>query len=149
MNVYQATTSDEVTQAATDLASDRFIGFSTWKWTDLHSTTAQPVYRYLYSRPRPGAKGGAVHSAEIEYAMGNLPANKVFAWQPEDYKVSAILQSYFVHFIKTGTPNGEGVPAWPVVQKGVPAAVMHIDMHTSAQTETHRDRYLLLSQLMH
>jgi para-nitrobenzyl esterase len=149
LNVYQATTSDEVTQAATDLASDRFIGFSTWKWTDLHSTTAQPVYRYLYSRPRPGAKGGAVHSAEIEYAMGNLPANKVFAWQPEDYKVSAILQSYFVHFIKTGTPNGEGVPAWPVVQKGVPAAVMHIDMHTSAQTETHRDRYLLLSQLMH
>ena len=149
LNVYQATTPEELTQAATDLAGDRFIGFSTWKWTDLHSSAAQPVYRYFYTRPRPGAKGGAVHSAEIEYAMGNLPTNKVFAWQPEDYKVSAILQSYFVHFIKSGNPNGEGVPAWPAVQKGVPAAVMHIGVHTAAQTEMHRNRYLLLSQLMH
>jgi para-nitrobenzyl esterase len=31
---------------------------------------------------------GAVHSAEIEYAMGNLVTNKVFAWTPDDYKVS-------------------------------------------------------------
>lgn len=149
LNVYQATTDGEVEQVATDLAGDRFIGFSTWKWIDLHSITAQPVYRYLYARPRPGAKGGAVHSAEIEYAMGNLATNKVFNWQPEDYKVSAILQRYFINFIKTGNPNGEGVPTWPTVQKGVPATVMHIDVHTGVQTETHRNRYLLLSQLTH
>ena len=33
---------------------------------------------------------GAVHSAEIEYAMGNLATNKVYAWTPDDYKVSEV-----------------------------------------------------------
>ena len=29
---------------------------------------------------------GAVHSAEIEYVMGNLPTNHVYDWTPDDYK---------------------------------------------------------------
>src|SRR5205085_1456769 len=36
LRLYPASTPDEVRQAATDLASDRFIGYSTWKWFDLH-----------------------------------------------------------------------------------------------------------------
>src|SRR5580692_521485 len=32
---YKATTTAEVEQAATDLATDRFIAFSTWKWIDM------------------------------------------------------------------------------------------------------------------
>ena len=52
MKLYPATTDAEVEQAATDLASDRFIAYSTWKWADVHSQTGgQPVYRYLYARP--------------------------------------------------------------------------------------------------
>ena len=35
------------------LAGDRFIGYSTWKWIDVHSqTSGKPVYRYMYSRVR-------------------------------------------------------------------------------------------------
>ena len=38
----------------TDLASDRFLGYSTWKWLDEQArTSGQPVYRYYYSRARP------------------------------------------------------------------------------------------------
>ena len=33
--------------------------------------------------PAPQDKG-AVPSADIEYAMGTLPTNRVFNWQPED-----------------------------------------------------------------
>ena len=28
-------------QSATDLASDRFIAYSTWKWFDLHTRTGK------------------------------------------------------------------------------------------------------------
>ena len=31
----------------------------------------------------PAARGAA-HSAGSEYALGNLPGNKVFAWTPDD-----------------------------------------------------------------
>lgn len=160
---YQAATDDEVRQAGTDLASDRFIGFSTWRWSDLHAQTGgEPVYRYKYEHPRPAMrsettsaasassneKRGAVHSSEIEYAMGNLPTNLAYNWQPDDYEVSAIIQAYFANFIKTGDPNGLGLPVWPAVKSNSPATVMHIDVTTAAETEQHRDRYLFLEQLI-
>ena len=140
--VYKAAGDTDVKKVATDLAADRFIAFNTWKWADMQlNTGGKPVYRYHYERARPGA--GASHSAEIEYAMGNLSTNKVFAWTPDDYKVSATLQGFFANFIKTGNPNGAGLPEWPAANgAGVP--VMHIDVDSKALPEAHRDRYLYL-----
>jgi para-nitrobenzyl esterase len=142
---YPAADSAQAMQSLTDLAGDRFIGFSTWKWLDAHSATSgQPVYRYLYARPRPGARG-AVHSAEIEYALGNLATNKVYAWTPDDEKVSNLMESYFANFIATGNPNGTGLPTWPVgasVATG-PVQRLRIDVETRAEPEP-RARYRFL-----
>ena len=164
---YPGTTPQEVMQSATDLASDRFIGFGTWKWGQVHAQTSdQPVYRYYYTRPRPPGRqaedavasanqgaaprpappAGAVHSAEIEYALGNLPTNRVFDWQPEDYRVSAIIQGYFVNFIKTGDPNGLGLPPWPAADAQNLSPVMYIGEPTRAQPAPHPERYRFLDQ---
>lgn len=173
---YAANTDADVEMIATKLASDRFIGFSTWRWSDVQSKTSnQPVYRYLYARPRPqmraemgnataGLAGGvirdsskakappappakgAVHSAEIEYALGNLATNRVYDWQPEDEKVSQIMQAFFVNFITTGNPNGLGVPAWQPVEKNKAATVMYIDVNTKAISEQNRQQYLFMEK---
>jgi para-nitrobenzyl esterase len=171
--VFPASTPEEALQTATDIASDRFIGFSTWKWLDVHAkTSGKPVYRYLYARPRPPtveagvtpnlaggvSRGGntpappqakgAVHSAEIEYAMGNLGTNKVFQWSDEDYKVSKTMQGYFENFIKTFNPNGAGLPNWPVGTPDANGQVsrIRIDVDTHAESEP-RARYLLQDQV--
>ncbi len=176
LKLYAGSTEEGVEQAATDLAGDRFIGYSTWKWADIQARTGggKPVYRYLYSRPRPAMtpemgnataglaggviKGGdanavkmppargAVHSAEIEYAMGNLATNKVYAWTPDDYKVSELMQNYFANFIKTGNPNGGNLPKWPALKSDNTAQFMHIDINTRPETESHRERYIFLDQ---
>jgi para-nitrobenzyl esterase len=88
-----------------------------------------------------------VHSAEIEYAMGNLGSNKVFGWTPDDYKVSATMQGYFANFVKTGQPNGPGLPTWPVGTAGPDGRVMRmrIDLESRAEAEP-RARYLFLDQ---
>ena len=171
--VFPASTADEALQSVTDLAGDRFIGYSTWKWLDVQGkTSGKPVYRYLYARPRPPTveanvqpnlaggvtRGGntpapppargAVHSAEIEYAMGNLSLNKVFAWTPDDQKVSETMQRYFENFIKTGNPNGPGLPQWPVGSVDASGQVqrMRIDVESHAEPEP-RARYLFLDQV--
>ena len=157
LKVYHADNDADVIPVATGLASDRFIAFSTWKWSDEQSKTGgKPVYRYFYEHPRPWLNGdsskkpsayGAVHSSEIEYAMGNLPTNRVYDWQAEDYEVSAIMQSFFANFIKTGNPNGLGVPFWPAVDNTRTVEVMHIDVDTKAEPEQHHDRYLFMDKL--
>src|SRR6185312_5804174 len=166
LKAYAATTPDEVYEAATHLASARFISHSTWKWAELQMKTGgQPVYRYLYARPRPpylgmpgqpapaaGGRGGqppkgprgAVHSAEIQYAMGNLDLDKRYTWEPADYEVSKVFQSYFVNFIKTGNPNGSGLPEWPAYRADDNYRIMRIDVKSGSQPEPHRDRYLAL-----
>ncbi len=159
--LYPTNTPEAAAQSADDLAGDRFIVYSTWKWADLHArTSGQPVYRYLFTRPRPQIVGatsstpapppGAVHSAEIEYALGNLDTNKVFAWTDEDKQVSATMQRYFERFILTGNPNAqpdEELRHWPQMQPNEKAQIMRLNVKTGYETEAHRDRYLLLDQL--
>jgi para-nitrobenzyl esterase len=150
LKYYPASNPEEMLKSATSLSGDRFIAYSTWKWYDSHlKTGGSAVYRYYYERPRPNMhddKGnvpatGAAHSAEIEYAMGNLPSNIVYDWKPEDYQISAVLQEYFANFIKTGNPNGIGLPEWPKAVYGKPAMVMHIDVNTRAEADQWQERY--------
>ena len=147
---YPATTREEVIQSVTDMAGDRFIAYSTWKWIELHAkTSGAPVYRYLYARPRPATppSRGAVHSAEIEYALGNLAVNDVYAWTDDDYRVSATMQNYFANFIKKANPNGPGLPEWPPIRGG-DVRVMRLDVQSRVEPDTTRARYLFLDQFL-
>ncbi|ESQ81772.1 hypothetical protein AEAC466_20330 [Asticcacaulis sp. AC466] len=119
--LYPAATDADVLPAATAVAGDNFLGLPTWKWFDLQRRTGAPTYYYYYTRVRPRfvadtsnspPQWGAVHSAEIEYALGNLDVNPLYAWTNDDRKVSAIMSGYFANFIKTGNPNGAGLPVW-------------------------------------
>jgi para-nitrobenzyl esterase len=89
---------------------------------------------------------GAVHSAEIEYALGNLASNRVYAWTPDDYKVSEVMQGYFANFIKKGDPNGPGLPKWPAVKGGGAVQFMRLDVDSRVEDDKHRARYLFLDQ---
>jgi para-nitrobenzyl esterase len=153
----------EVERSATDLASQRFISYSTWKWLDLQiNNSSQPVYRYLFSRMRPplvdknmaaGLAGGtakkdpnaikipepigAPHASEIEYCMGNLQSNKNYNWTADDYKVSKTMENFFANFIINGNPNGADLPEWPTAKPGDKnPEVMNIDVDLKVMKAT-------------
>ncbi|RKS99548.1 carboxylesterase/lipase family protein [Flavobacterium sp. 123] len=172
LKLYPVGTPEVTEQSATDLAGDRFIAYSTWKWFDLHrKNSTQPVYRYYYAHPRPemrdksleaGLAGGvikknsntpktpipkgAVHSAEIEYAMGNLEGNKDYAWTEADYSVSETMMNYFANFIKTGNPNGEKLPVWQMAKEEEKPEVMIIDLVSKSKKAENDARYLFLEK---
>lgn len=176
LKLYPGNTQDEVMRSATALASDRFIVFSTWKWADLQSKTGgQPVYRYVFSKTKPpltsafsnttpGLAGGttksasekvekapvqfgAPHAFEIEYAMGNLNGNPVYAWTADDHKVSATMLQYFANFIKTGNPNGGNLPKWTALPTSGTDTYMNIGVQTKSEQDVNKARYLLLDQI--
>ncbi|KIA86839.1 carboxylesterase/lipase family protein [Flavobacterium sp. AED] len=172
LKLYPAGTPDVTEQSATDLAGDRFIAYSTWKWFDLHrKNSTQPVYRYYYAHPRPEMRDneleaalaggvikkdkntpkapipkGAVHSAEIEYAMGNLASNKNYAWTDDDYKVSDTMMNFFANFIKTGNPNGDKLPIWPIAKNEENPEIMVIDVNSKSKKAENEARYLFLEK---
>jgi para-nitrobenzyl esterase len=163
-----------VERSATDLASDRFIVYSTWKWFDLQrNNSTQKVYRYLFDNARPplrhsissaGQAGGAVkqptpqlpmpqpigaaHSQEIEYCLGNLYLTPWYAWRKQDYAVSDTMENYFANFIKTGNPNGKDLPEWPAAAPAIANPfVMWIKTHSQAVPATNDQRFDVLSKI--
>ena len=84
---------------------------------------------------------GAVHSADIEYAMGNLKTNEYYDWQDEDYAISKLFLTYYANFCKTGNPNGEGLPQWTAITKDNldAAPVMKIDVESKEVASPERE----------
>lgn len=121
LKLYPGRDAQEVMASGTALAGDEFIALATWTWMDLQRRTGgAPVYYYYFTKARPAARDGsagpgtgATHSGEIEYALGNLAGNHAYAWTAADRRVSATMEGYFAQFIKTGNPNGDGLPNWP------------------------------------
>jgi len=164
LELYPADTWQEVIEAGTALAGDQFIGYGTWAWSEAQRQTGAPVYRYYYTHPHPpmepgagndvpGLAGasddpthvqpprGAVHAAEIEYALGTLERPPLYAWTPADRTVSRLFQGYVANFIETGDPNGDGLPTWPRAGPDGRARLLEIDETPEARRERHRDRY--------
>jgi para-nitrobenzyl esterase len=155
---YPAGDDAQALQSCTDLASDLFIAHSTWRWMELqHRTGKAPVWFYYYAQPRPAKRehqagdqpdAGAVHSAEIEYALGNLDSNLVYAWSDADQTTSRVMQAYFANFIIHGDPNGKGLPTWPALGERDGGLLRQtIDAHTRTEVDHHAERHAVLQSV--
>jgi para-nitrobenzyl esterase len=153
LKLYPGRDEAEVRASGTALAGDEFIALSTWRWMHLQRTTGDaPVYYYYFAKARPakrdgsaGPDAGAVHSGEIEYALGNLATNRVYAWTGDDYTTSAAMEGYFANFIKTGNPNGPGLPHWPAAAAkdgGLLRQVIDANPHTVVDRNAARYEFL-------
>ncbi len=148
---FPAGTDAEALTRLQQYATDKFIGFGTWRWVEAQAATGKsPVYRYEYDLvppPDPARPGrfGAFHSDEIEYVFGVIDSRKGIAWRPQDYAMSEQIMSYWTNFARTGNPNGSGLPLWPVYSPASGARVMYLNQPTSiADKDPLRDELLFL-----
>jgi carboxylesterase type B len=72
---------------------------------------AVPRSEYTYSKIGSGAnRYGAFHGAEIPFILNNLYAQDGYPYGEVDREVAQVMSGYWSNFIKSGNPNGEGLP---------------------------------------
>lgn len=156
LKLFPADTEAQMIQSDIALTGARFITFSTWAWLQAHlATGGQPVYRYHFMRPSPASTfhplgSGAFHSDEIEYVFGTLDSRPGAHWEPADYKLSDLMQTYWTNFARTGNPNGSGMadlPNWPQYDASDNWLVMNLNAKSEAKPAEHRDRWLFLKSV--
>jgi para-nitrobenzyl esterase len=153
LKLYPATTDADAVRSTIDFAGDSFIAFGTWEWLEAQvATGTAPVYRYHFEKPAPADKyhpagSGAFHSDDIEYVFGTLNSRIDAVWQPEDQKLSDLVETYWTNFARTGDPNGGDTPKWPQYNAADGWQLMHLDVNSEAGPDQHRDRYLFLQSV--
>ncbi|WP_247237392.1 carboxylesterase/lipase family protein [Telluribacter sp. SYSU D00476] len=117
LKYYPAGTDAEASQSQLDLSRDQTFGTQNYTWANVQATqNKSKVYVYRFTRKVPATgeyvKYGAFHTGEVPYAYDNLKFVDR-PWEPVDRELAQTMSTYWANFIKSGNPNGKGVPAWP------------------------------------
>jgi para-nitrobenzyl esterase len=120
---------------AARLAASRAARATLLDWARRRAAQSQtPLYLYLYDHIEPGAESarwGAFHAAEIRYVFGTFKAAPQRPYSAVDHQVARRMAGHWVNFVKTGTPNGPGLPHWPAFNAAAPAIMEIGDRYAS------------------
>ena len=78
-----------------------------------------PAFYYQFAHAPPFPKGSAYegwgpsHFSELWYVFDHLGQQPAWRWTPEDRWLADVMSGYWGNFVKTGEPNGPGLPRWP------------------------------------
>ncbi|MCY4199622.1 MAG: carboxylesterase family protein [Gammaproteobacteria bacterium] len=99
------------------MLSHRLFAWEARAWARSAARTGQPAYLYHFTYvpelPEYGRELGAFHAAEIAYVFNNLDRTD-WAVSIDDREVARILSGYWRNFARSGDPNGERLPQWPL-----------------------------------
>ena len=106
---------------AVQLATDLGFRCGTVLQVKEHARANGTAYAYEFVRlaTPPLQPGGNMHGFDGLFSFGTLGARAQAPGAPPidittaDVELAGEMQQYWVHFVKTGNPNGQGLPTWP------------------------------------
>ncbi|WP_295666643.1 carboxylesterase family protein [uncultured Mucilaginibacter sp.] len=142
LKFFPGNTDAEATRSQVKISRDQIFAASGYKWISLQSAQGKaPIYAYNFNRKLPATpdfvKYGAFHTGEVAYVMDDLKfLNR--PWEPADQPLATLMSAYWVNFITTGNPNGQGLPDWPKYDNAMQQAMI-FDATSGKQTLPDKD----------
>jgi para-nitrobenzyl esterase len=117
-----------------------------WVWGEPARMTARaftrkraPAYMFQFGYVPPAARErsryGAGHGSDIAFVFNTLNARRG-AQEPtaDEKELARIMNTYWTNFAKTGNPNGNGLPNWPVYDPKK-EEILNVDLDGKVQSK--------------
>lgn len=132
LRYYPAQTDSQARVSQLDLSRDMMFGVENYTFANVEAGRGAKVYVYRFKRKPPAMgeylKYGAFHTAEVPYAYNNLQfVNR--PWESVDRTLADLMSSYWANFVRSGNPNGKGLPVWDAYSPGK-ERVMFLDVRS-------------------
>ncbi|MEQ1586083.1 MAG: carboxylesterase family protein, partial [Cyclobacteriaceae bacterium] len=123
LTIFPATDNDVAKSSQLKLSLCEFAALPSHLWAS-YSKSNSYLYQYSFvPTDKPDFPNyGAFHTSEVPYALHTLHQWKR-PWQPRDYEMEKNMSSYWINFIRSGNPNGAGLPEWKRHTKNGPVVM--------------------------
>jgi para-nitrobenzyl esterase len=117
LKIFPGNTDEEISASLKELNLMQFAALPAHLWAGFSKNQAF-IYQFTHIPvDKPGFPNyGAFHTSEVPFALHTLHLWKR-PWRDIDYAVEKTMNNYWVNFVKTGNPNGEGMPEWGIYDK--------------------------------
>lgn len=114
IDLYDLDNPETYTKGEMDMLGDDLFGVHMRFLARANWLSGMPTYLYHFTRVPPSKSQtiGAFHAAEIFFVFGSH--NPLAGLTEDDETLTDAMGLYWTNFAKTGDPNGEELPAWPL-----------------------------------
>jgi len=110
-----------------------------------------PAYEYRFSYVADSLRGkvpGAFHATEIPFVFDTVKAKYGAALTPADESAAKAVNAYWLNFVRTGNPNGPGLPNWPAYTAAGDRLMNFTEDGPVAEADPWKDRLDLIEALV-
>lgn len=148
LQLFPANNDAEAISSQQKLGLLQFAAIQSIQWANWNRAPAYVYHFEFVPADKPGFPNyGAFHTSEVPYALHNL-SKWDRPWRESDLKVEKTMSDYWKNFIRTGNPNGSGIPEWTKFQAS-DGKVMIINEFPYLQPGYFRQEIQLLKKVQH